>query len=206
MSEIETGAVVVYKLGGSLLDLPGLTGILREVISQRPDQRAIVVVGGGRTADIVRDWDRTHRIGEEPAHWLALQAMRLNEALLMQLCPDACPVRNRRQALGVSGAGPFGVLCADCFVRGAEATGHEPLPRNWQVTSDSIAAWSADVIGASELVLLKSTELADNLSLVQATADGLVDELFPRFAKKLPHLGWVNCRTHPREIRPWQAG
>ncbi|MBW3540464.1 MAG: hypothetical protein KY476_09345 [Planctomycetes bacterium] len=51
--------VVVYKLGGSLLTLPGFEQRLERLLASRPeDERPLVVVGGGAAADVVREWDR----------------------------------------------------------------------------------------------------------------------------------------------------
>ena len=69
--------VVIYKVGGSLLELPDLPRRLQDVV--RPDVCPLFVIGGGRTADLVREWDRLHQLGEERSHGLALKAMQLNE-------------------------------------------------------------------------------------------------------------------------------
>jgi aspartokinase-like uncharacterized kinase len=50
----------------------------------------------------------------------------------------------------------------------------DPLPHSWDVTSDSIAAWIADVTGASRLLLVKPPG---------ARGDGLVDAYFRRILR-----------------------
>lgn len=204
MAAIVSTPLVVFKLGGSLLERSNLAEFIRQTISQRPLCGTQLVVGGGRTADLVRDWDRTHFLGEETAHWLALDAMRLNEALVSQLMPELRAVRNARQVASAVADRVPALLCADCFVRWGESTGHPPLPHTWHTTSDSIAAWSAAILGAHELVLLKSVPVPANLSLEQAAEAGLVDPVFPAIARNLPHISWVDGRSEPAVIESWQ--
>jgi hypothetical protein len=68
------------------------------------------------------------------------------------------------------------------------------LHASWDVTSDSIAARVAEVRGAAELVLLKSTLRSDLSSLTEWANAGLVDAFFPQAAVKLPRVRLVNLR------------
>ena len=47
----------------------------------------LFVPGGGPTADVIRDFDRIHQLGEEQAHWLALAALQLNADFLVSFYP-----------------------------------------------------------------------------------------------------------------------
>jgi aspartokinase-like uncharacterized kinase len=146
----------VVKVGGSLFDLPDLGDRLRRWLDRHAPPEVILVPGGGPTTDVVRDLDRTHRLGEEASHWLALRALTLNAAFLADLlaaevvgslaeCVD-CWRRGRRPVLDV-----FAVLRAD------EAR-PDHLPHAWAAGSDSVAARVAVLAGARELVLLKSAD------------------------------------------------
>jgi hypothetical protein len=59
------------------------------------------------------------------------------------------------------------------------------LPHSWGVTTDSIAARAAVVFGAERLVLLKSVDVPPNTPWSGASANGWVDEHFPRIAATL---------------------
>lgn len=196
--------LVVYKLGGSLLERPHLATMIRETLIQRPGRGALLVVGGGKTADLVREWDRVHALGDEAAHWLALESMRLNEALLAQLLPELRTVRNARQVAAALADQIPAILCADCFLRWGESIGHPPLPHTWQTTSDSIAAWAARILEADELVLMKSTTLLGGQTLEQAAQAGLVDSEFPNAAAGIPRLSWVDGSRDHVAIEPWR--
>jgi len=193
--------LTIYKVGGSLLETPGLVDIVQDVMRRRPESAALVVVGGGLAADAVRRWDQTHSLGDKRAHWLALEAMRLNEALLKELWPGLREVRSASQALVAANDGVAGLLCAACFCRWAEASGQPALPHTWAVTSDSIAAWAATILDA-ELVLFKSVDLPHGCGFEDAARQGLVDEHFPHVAKNVRRIGWINARGE-RRLADW---
>ena len=90
--------ICVLKLGGSLFDLPDLKNRLSEFLGQLTDCRPLLICGGGRSADLVRQWDSIHQLDATTAHWLAIGAMQLNERLLCQLLPDASIVSNQEAA------------------------------------------------------------------------------------------------------------
>ena len=181
---------VVYKIGGSLLSLPDLPQRLQSLFA-RENGKALLVVGGGPTADLVREWDRQFELGECRAHWLALKAMALNEALLAELLPDTPIVHRPCEAESAWRNGQTAILCAHSFL---VADAQEPgahLPHGWDVTSDSIAAWIALRWAATELILVKSVPLdASN-----RTDSPAVDRYFRRLAPRLPRIGWVNLRS-----------
>lgn len=201
-----TPHVVAYKLGGSLLDLPDLGKRVRNVIELRPESVALVIVGGGPSADIVRIWDQVHRLGDEAAHWLALRAMQLNERLLAALIPEATIVESRSQAREVWNANRIAVLSAFPFLNIEESqlsasADENPstismishrLPHCWNVTSDSIAAWIALRWPATELILLKSTNAP---GAWRDSSSGFVDPLFARLAGNTLKVTSLNLRN-----------
>lgn len=197
------GSRVVYKLGGSLLDWAGLPTALKRPELFRPGVSPLIVVGGGETADVVRRWDGLYQLGEERAHWLALESLALNEQLLQVLWPELRPIRSGPQFEAAVRDQVPAVLCSSCFVRWGEKGGVPPLPHRWQVTTDSIAAWTAQIVRADELVLLKSVDLPHRLTLSEAAAQGFVDEYFPIAAGDLPRITWVNLRSEPHSEQVW---
>ena len=77
-----TPPVVVIKVGGSFLDWPPLPDRLGAYLASRPDIRPVLVVGGGRLADHLRDLDRLHSLGEPRSHALALRVVEVQEHLV----------------------------------------------------------------------------------------------------------------------------
>jgi len=195
----------VCKLGGSLLDWSGLPGALPWLQQQWPGRPLVLVVGGGQTADVVRQWDRLFDLGAERAHWLALESLALNESLATELWPRLRPARNRAQVEAAHRDGVPALICANCFIRWGERQAFPPLPHTWQVTTDSIAAWVATVLDAGELVLAKSVNLPAGCSLTEAAAQGLVDQYFPHLAGGVPRISWVNLRSEAPSPVLWQT-
>ncbi len=194
---------IVYKVGGSLLGLPDLPRRLRRVLSTVDDRNPLLMVGGGPTADVVREWDRLHGLGDERAHWLALRSLMLNEALLVELMPQTRLVRSRTEAEAAWKAGRIPILSAYEFLIVEErAGGDDPrLPHNWDVTSDSIAAWIVLRWPADGLVLLKSTTLPEPAG--HADDEQPVDLYFRRLAPRLPTIEWINLRAAEPTAERW---
>jgi hypothetical protein len=137
----------VIKVGGSLDARPAaLRRLMASLARAAQDQWLVVVPGGGSFADAVRRADRRFRLGDSAAHWMAVLAMDQYGYLLAQLAPGAALVRSRRELA----PGRLSVLAPSAWLRRAD-----PLPHSWDVTSDSIAAWIARVLGAQRLMLVK---------------------------------------------------
>jgi len=182
-----TAALRVIKLGGSLLDWPEWPARFEVWLAEHPEATNVVIVGGGKLVDVVRDWNRTFRLSDSEAHWLSIRAMSTTAELAAKLLPQATLVYDLPAAAVRDGKlkildvyGPLRCETAD-GVEAVEAM--ETLPHGWSVTSDSISAHIAKLLNAEELVLLKST----------AAADDLVDEHFPTASRGL-NVRIVNLR------------
>ncbi len=215
-------ALVVYKLGGSLLSCGDLAARLRAVLQQRPDTHSLIVVGGGSAADVVRAWSVTHTLTEVAAHWLAVRSLSLNRGLLRQLLPESREVSSRVEVQPSEVHVPL-LLDVEACLLAAETDHRCSLPKCWDVTTDSIAAWVAHDWAANELVLLKSTALPGEQplddgslnhgplhhgplhkpSLEAAAGRGFVDPHFPLVARPVPCVSWCNLREDVPRIVPW---
>ncbi|HEY0981271.1 MULTISPECIES: amino acid kinase family protein [unclassified Schlesneria] len=195
---------VILKLGGSLLTLPGLAERLLAVLSQRPGDRCLILIGGGATTDVVRNWSKTHHLTQEVAHWLAISSLDLNRKLLEALLPwTTVASRAAADQHWKQGADPL-LLDFHQFVREEEPISGLPLPHHWDVTSDSLAAWTARLWPAEELILLKSAGIPDGVTLQAAARDELVDSYFPHFASGIEQISWCNLRASELKIQPWR--
>ncbi len=196
--------LVVLKLGGSLLNCPDLSNRLRGLLIQRAGCRVLIVVGGGASADVVREWSRLYALTEESAHWIAIRSLSVTRALVKHLLPEVGEVASHDEALSWWANNPAPLLLdIETYLGQTESAAVVPLPHTWDVTSDSIAAWVAARWSADELVLVKSTSLASHLTLNQAQCDGLVDAQFPQFATQVPRIQWCNLLDAEPQILPW---
>jgi hypothetical protein len=158
---------LVVKIGGSLLAQPGsLDGVLTAVATAARERRLLVVPGGGPFADAVRDADARFRLSDETSHWMAVLAMDQHAHLLAERLACGALVTSVQEIQARLDDGRVPVLAPSAWLRAAD-----PLPHSWDVTSDSIAAWVAGVVGARRLVLVKPAG---------AKGDDLVDRHFDR--------------------------
>jgi 5-(aminomethyl)-3-furanmethanol phosphate kinase len=173
----------VIKLGGSLLDWSELAPRFRVWLAAQTEAVNVVIVGGGAVVDAMRHFDRQHHLTAEAAHWLSIRAMSLTADLVSHLLPEARRV-SRVDELRCEFSANLQIFEVEGFLREDAAT-DDALPCGWEVTSDSIAARVANVLGASELVLLKSTLPEPALDREGLAQDGLVDAHFARVSRRL---------------------
>ena len=199
----------VIKVGGSLFSIDGLADVLCGWLATQPVAENVLIAGGGRWADAVREADRRHSLGEEAAHWLSIGAMGLTAQLLAALLPEARLVRRLEELAQpkqlADGRRPV-VFDAEHFLRHQEPS--QPgtrLPPGWHVTSDSIAARVAVVLGARELVLLKSIACPNKVSRAEAAARGYVDGFFPTASEGIGVVRWVNLRQTDYPEMRWDS-
>jgi 5-(aminomethyl)-3-furanmethanol phosphate kinase len=168
-------APVVVKLGGSYAGSAEREKWLEAIGCCAG--RVVLVPGGGPFADAVRTAQREMRFDDCTAHHMALLAMEQYGRALASLRPRwklASSVEDIHSVLADSGVPVWApapmVLAA------------KDLPESWELTSDSLAAWLAGILGVSRLLLVK--QVAGSKPSVPAAdlvAKGVVDPLFPRF-------------------------
>jgi aspartokinase-like uncharacterized kinase len=120
-------------------------------LGARGSGRLVIVPGGGEFADAVRAAQQRHTLSDAAAHRMALLAMHMVGAMLVEFAPgfvlaetvDEFAVAWRRELTPIWAPARM-VLAAS------------EIPASWDVTSDSLAAWLAHRLGAAKLVLVKS--------------------------------------------------
>jgi len=160
---------IVLKVGGGLGRdrgddaLRALCTTIGEAARRHP---LLVVPGGGRFADAVREEDR--RLGGlRPGthHRMAILAMDQYGLLLADLVPRARVCEDLAAAATIARDGRAAVLLPSTLALAAP-----DLPASWDVTSDSIAAWVAGRARARRVVLLKAHADATGVDAYFATA------------------------------------
>lgn len=179
---------VVVKLGGSLLDWKPLREAFPQWLAQQAPVPHLVIVGGGRLADVFREYQPLHRLNAEAAHWLCVRTMQVNLHLAQKLWPEARIIHCLSE---VDFAHQFYLFDTYPYLSTEEAA----LPHDWSVTSDSIAARLAETSLADEVVLLKSCLPNPEDSISQLSEAGYVDEYFPKIASHLRKVRFVNLRA-----------
>ncbi len=180
----------IIKLGGSLLDLPDVGERLSQFLET--ELHPAIVIGGGSSAELVRQWNRSGLMDSHEAHWLAIAAMTFNGQQLSRNSRQFRMAANRNEVGVILESGKTPILDALSILRRDPA--FSTMPETWDVTSDSISAmiaceWKAD------LCLLKSVHPGSNplehLDLYFETAVSALDE-----------FEWVNLRADSENRDP----
>jgi aspartokinase-like uncharacterized kinase len=205
--------LIVYKLGGSLLTLDDLQRRLATLLEQSVPllpsygknavRERAVLVGGGESVDRIRAWDRRCHFSAATSHDLALHAMGLNGRLVSALLTNARLVSPKGAIRSASARDAIAVLDPVTALEEAERKSSERLPRSWDVTSDSIAAFLAIYWQAAALVLIKSTSKPTDQNPKSASRRGLVDKYFPHLCPRVPIVAWANLRSRRSAIERW---
>ncbi len=183
----------VVKVGGSLLSLGDLADRLRRWLDRQSPARNLLLVGGGPLVDVLRSWDARSSLEEEAAHWLAISLLDVTAGVLAAWMPELPMVESLQT--GSDWTDQTLIFAPSRFLKCDEpAFPGTPLPANWQVTSDSIAARIACCAEAEELVLLKSRDLPAGLTLRELAECAYVDAHFPHAAAQLHRIRFENLR------------
>jgi 5-(aminomethyl)-3-furanmethanol phosphate kinase len=170
-----TSDVTIVKLGGSYAFSPQLKNWLDTF--EACAGHVVLVPGGGPFADAVRDAQQHMGFDDEAAHRMALLAMEQYGCALASrgrgLTEAASPVAIRRTLR----QGKVPVWWPTRMV--LEAI---DIPKSWDVTADSLAAWLARMIDVRRVLLVKNIELPNPpLRIDELVARGIVDPLFARY-------------------------
>jgi aspartokinase-like uncharacterized kinase len=146
-----SGQLAVVKVGGGLAATPGLLRRVGEAIARAATRSPLVVIpGGGPFADQVRAFDRLQPLSPDAAHWMAILGMDQYAFALCDVVPGARLVEDGAGIQAARAEGRVPVLAPARWLRAADE-----LPHSWDVTSDSLAAYLATLLGADRLVLVK---------------------------------------------------
>jgi len=161
----------VLKLGGSLFHGETLSSWLAMLAGQ---EALIVVPGGGPFADQVRAAQRRWGFSDARGHEMAVLAMEQYAHMLCGLQSGLAPVRDRTGMRRAWARGRTPVWLPARMLRRAG------LPRDWSVSSDSLALWLARHLEADILILVKSgrSRFVDTPAADLSSA-GVIDTAFP---------------------------
>jgi len=209
----------VIKIGGSLAEDPERLRALCAKLSEFAKKYAIVVVpGGGRFADVVRDFDKRFTLSSEISHRMAVLGMDQFGLLLSQIIPNSCATYLLNDAKQLSEIGVVPV-----FLPSRLMFKEDPLENSWNVTSDSISVYVASRLHAAKVLLVTDVDgiftedprkhadaklirrlsAEEMLKLKQRTS---VDRYLPKLRLESPIDCYVVNGKHPERIVAILAG
>ncbi|PNQ96532.1 aspartate/glutamate/uridylate kinase (plasmid) [Azospirillum argentinense] len=181
----------VVKLGGSLWRAPELRRWL-EILAAARRLRVVIVPGGGPFADAVRDAQPALGFSDRAAHRMALLAMEQYGTALADLEPRLTPARSLADLRGRPSPTVWMPL---------PLAENADVAESWDVTSDSLAVWLADALGATCAVLVKSAPLPDAVTPVtQLVTAGIVDPALPDRMARYGGAVWCVSRDEHRRF------
>jgi hypothetical protein len=144
----------VIKVGGSLAEDPEKLRALCRKLGELAKKCALIVVpGGGGFADVVRDFDKRFALSRNVSHKMAILAMDQFGLLLSDIMPNSRVFHRLQNAKKLSEA-----MGAPIFLPSRLMFEEDQLENSWDVTSDSIAAYVANLVHAEKLVLVTDVD------------------------------------------------
>lgn len=165
--------MIIIKLGGSLSRSDALIDCLNAVEKNYQGRAVVVVPGGGGFADQVRLAQQRWQFDDTTAHQMALLSMQqmalmfkgLKPGFAIAHCSNAIQSTLNRQSPVI-----WSPDITELDNAGIQAS--------WDISSDSLAAWLAKTLSASELILVKSAAVDTGLSLHQLAEQHIIDDAF----------------------------
>jgi len=209
----------VIKIGGSLAEEPERLRALCTKLSEfAKNYELIVVPGGGRFADVVRDFDKRFTLSSVVSHRMAVLGMDQFGLLLSQIIPDSCATYLLSDAKQLSE-----IRVVPVFLPSRLMFREEPLENSWDVTSDSISAYVASRLHVAKVVLVTDVDgiftkdprkHADAALIERLSAEELlklkqrtsVDRYLPKLLLDVQVDCYVVNGKHPERIEAILAG
>ncbi len=168
--------MIVIKLGGSLTASTGLTSCFNRVNQYYSNNQVIIVPGGGAFADQVRSAQQQWLFDDLTAHHMAILAMQQMALLFKALQPQwqlFSAVKDIKKSIQ-----PVSIWSP--LLSELDAAGIQP---SWDITSDSLSAWMAKQVNATELILVKSATVAADATIQDLQDQGIIDAKFHAFTE-----------------------
>ena len=176
----------VVKIGGSLL-LSDQLGEWLDVIGCYGGGSVVIVPGGGLFADQVRATQQHWHYDDGAAHHMTLLAMEQYGVMMTGLRPDLVLAISRAQIVSNLNCARVPVWLPRDLVLADSA-----LPRSWEITSDSLAIWLAQMLGAPRVLLVKCCSFGvTTLPCKEVNQTRIVDPFFCELAHRAGVEAWI---------------
>jgi aspartokinase-like uncharacterized kinase len=209
----------LIKIGGSLAEDPAdLSALCNKLGKIAKKHRIVVVPGGGKFADVAREFDQQFALSSDISHRMAVLGMDQFGLLLSQIIPNSCATYLLSDAKQLSE-----IRVVPIFLPSWLMFQEDPLEHSWDVTSDSIAAYVASRFNADKVILVTDVDgiftsdpkthsdaklinelsVSELLKLIQRTS---VDLFLPKLLLKTQMDCYVVNGAYPERIEAILAG
>jgi aspartokinase-like uncharacterized kinase len=173
----------VIKVGGSLAEDPERLRALCHRLGELAKKYALIVVpGGGKFADAVREYDQRFAFSSVASHKMAILAMDQFGLLLSDIIPGSQIFHQLETAKELSEA-----KAVPIFLPSQWMFRENPLENSWDVTSDSIAAYVTKQVRAEKVVLVTDVDGVFTSDPKKASGAKLIKRLSAKKLLALSH-------------------
>ena len=156
----------LFKISGKILDnskyLINTIAQLTQLFEDKIIEKIIIIPGGGKLANLIRNLYYEFNLDDELAHWMAVYAINFNGLELSKKFPHLKETEKfaelDKEINTISIFLPYNYLKKE-----------DKIPHSWDVTSDSIALYLASEFNLNECYLIKDVDgiLDSNLNLIK---------------------------------------
>ncbi len=144
----------IVKVGGSLAVYPEKLRILCSKLGQFSKKHPLILVpGGGKFADTVRNLDKKYSLSPDVAHRMAVLGIDQYGLLLSNITPNSYVTDDFETFTKKSAFCKLPIFLPSSFI-----LKENPLENSWDVTSDSIALYVTQRLKIDRLVLVKDVD------------------------------------------------
>ncbi|HIP17664.1 MAG TPA: hypothetical protein EYG76_05165 [Methanothermococcus okinawensis] len=141
----------IVKIGGSLTYFS--ESLLNELKSfSNPKNKIIIIPGGGKFANVVRELDTSVKMRDRTSHKLALLSMDMMGIYFSELS-DIETVNTLYDAKEILKKKNIVILLPSKIVLSTDE-----LPNSWEVTSDSVAAYITKLLKLNRLIIVTDVD------------------------------------------------
>ena len=133
----------VVKIGGSLF--PNYAIDLAENLE---NTNSCIILGGGEFANLIRKYDDEMSFSNEINHWTAIDCMDIIAKLVNDKVESTKLAYSIEEVKKISNEGLTPIFIVSKFLRD-----EDPFEFSWDVTSDSIAAYVANLLNANLFIV-----------------------------------------------------
>ena len=133
----------VVKIGGSLFPNYAI-----ELAEKLKNTDSLIILGGGEFANLIRKYDEDIKFSDETNHWTAIECMNIISKLVNDKVKSTKLAYSIDEANEISNEGFTPIFVVSQFLKT-----NDPFECSWDVTSDSIAAYVADMFNANLLIV-----------------------------------------------------
>ena len=133
----------VVKIGGSLFPDYAI-----DLADKLKNTESLIIFGGGEFANLIRKYDEDINFSDETNHWTAIECMDIISKLVNDKVKSTKLAYSIDEANEISDKGFTPIFVVSQFLKT-----NDPFECSWDVTSDSIAAYVADIFDAKLLIV-----------------------------------------------------